>query len=64
MSERIIKPEITINLSTELREKSLSGESPHPELLLRAANQIDGLLALFSLKVLLKDAKNLDKKYQ
>lgn len=45
------QPHIARNISKELREKVISGDPIPPELSISAANQIDGLLALFSLKI-------------
>ena len=52
------QPRITRSISEELREKVISGDPIPPELSISAANQIDGLLALFSLKIVSIEAED------
>lgn len=52
------QPRIARSISEELREKVISGDPIPPELLISAANQIDGLSALFSLKIVSIEAED------
>jgi hypothetical protein len=52
------QPRIARNISEELREKVISGDPIPPELSISEANQINGLLALFSLKIVSIEAED------
>ena len=52
------QPRIARNISEELREKVILGDPIPPELSISAANQIDGLLALFCLKIVSIEAED------